>query len=113
VTVGGGRNHRPNLAAMVPLKENHIAAAGGVTTAIDAVRREMARTGQKAGSNHALATLVSAVTILATTGWQPSYSLALIGGSACTAFVIGGGVRAVHGGQKVSRDLVLGSPSRS
>nr|WP_203433877.1 carboxylating nicotinate-nucleotide diphosphorylase [Jiangella asiatica] len=47
VTVGGGRNHRLNLAAMVLLKENHIAAAGGVTTAIDAVRREMARTGHE------------------------------------------------------------------
>lgn len=46
VTVGGGRNHRLTLAAMVLLKENHIAAAGGVTTAIDAVRRGMARNGQ-------------------------------------------------------------------
>ncbi|MGQ4384731.1 carboxylating nicotinate-nucleotide diphosphorylase [Streptomyces sp. SAS_270] len=46
VAVGGGRNHRLDLAAMVLLKENHIAAAGGVTAAMEAVRRGMARTGQ-------------------------------------------------------------------
>ncbi|MFI9162458.1 carboxylating nicotinate-nucleotide diphosphorylase [Kitasatospora aureofaciens] len=46
VTAGGGRNHRIDLAAMVLLKENHIAAAGGVAAAIEAVRRGMARTGR-------------------------------------------------------------------
>ncbi|MFI9330074.1 carboxylating nicotinate-nucleotide diphosphorylase [Kitasatospora sp. NPDC052868] len=46
VTVGGGHNHRPDLAAMVLLKENHIAAAGGVTAAIEAVHLGMARTGR-------------------------------------------------------------------
>ncbi|MQS10782.1 carboxylating nicotinate-nucleotide diphosphorylase [Streptomyces kaniharaensis] len=46
VTAGGGRNHRLDLSAMVLLKENHIAAAGGVTAAIEAVRRGMARTGR-------------------------------------------------------------------
>ncbi|WP_078507034.1 hypothetical protein [Streptomyces viridochromogenes] len=35
VTAGGGHNHRLELAAMVLLKENHIAAAGGVTAAIE------------------------------------------------------------------------------
>ncbi|OIV39512.1 nicotinate-nucleotide diphosphorylase (carboxylating) [Mangrovactinospora gilvigrisea] len=35
---GGMSNHRLDLAAMVLLKENHIAAAGGVTAAIAAVR---------------------------------------------------------------------------
>jgi nicotinate-nucleotide pyrophosphorylase (carboxylating) len=43
VTAGGAHNHRLNLAAMVLLKENHIAAAGGVGAAIAAVRRGMAR----------------------------------------------------------------------
>ncbi|WP_152363921.1 carboxylating nicotinate-nucleotide diphosphorylase [Microlunatus speluncae] len=42
VTTGGGHNHRLDLGAMVLLKENHIAAAGGVTAAIDAVRQAMA-----------------------------------------------------------------------
>lgn len=36
---------------MVLLKENHIAAAGGVTSAIEAVRRGMARTGQTVESD--------------------------------------------------------------
>ncbi|MEU0072852.1 carboxylating nicotinate-nucleotide diphosphorylase [Streptomyces sp. NPDC006332] len=37
VAAGGVRNHRLDLAAMVLLKENHIAAAGGVSAAIAAV----------------------------------------------------------------------------
>ncbi|MFC8231099.1 carboxylating nicotinate-nucleotide diphosphorylase [Streptomyces sp. NPDC057287] len=64
VTVGGGRNHRLNLAAMVLLKENHIAAAGGVTTAIDAVRRGMARTGQKVQTDVEVQTVAQAVEAL-------------------------------------------------
>lgn len=46
VTAGGGHNHRMNLAAMVLLKENHIAAAGGVTAAVTAVRKGMADEGR-------------------------------------------------------------------
>ncbi|MET7381754.1 carboxylating nicotinate-nucleotide diphosphorylase [Streptomyces sp. NPDC005526] len=64
VTVGGGRNHRLNLAAMVLLKENHIAAAGGVTTAIDGVRRGMARTGQKVETDVEVQTVAQAVEAL-------------------------------------------------
>ncbi|TDB79809.1 carboxylating nicotinate-nucleotide diphosphorylase [Micromonospora sp. KC721] len=64
VSVGGGRNHRLNLAAMVLLKENHIAAAGGVTTAIDAVRRGMARTGQKVETDVEVQTVAQAVEAL-------------------------------------------------
>ncbi|MEU1819318.1 carboxylating nicotinate-nucleotide diphosphorylase [Streptomyces roseifaciens] len=64
VTVGGGRNHRLNLAAMVLLKENHIAAAGGVTTAIDAVRRGMARTGQKVETDVEVQTVAQAIEAL-------------------------------------------------
>ncbi len=64
MTVGGGRNHRLNLAAMVLLKENHIAAAGGVTTAIDAIRRGMARTGQKVETDVEVQTVAQAVEAL-------------------------------------------------
>jgi nicotinate-nucleotide pyrophosphorylase (carboxylating) len=46
VVCGGGRNHRMDLAARVLLKENHIAAAGGVRAAIDAVRGGMLREGR-------------------------------------------------------------------
>jgi nicotinate-nucleotide pyrophosphorylase (carboxylating) len=41
VAAGGASNHRVNLSAMVLLKENHVAAAGGITAAIDAVRAGM------------------------------------------------------------------------
>lgn len=39
VVSGGGANHRIGLHDMVMIKDNHIAAAGGITAAVDAVRR--------------------------------------------------------------------------
>ncbi|MDY2777037.1 MAG: carboxylating nicotinate-nucleotide diphosphorylase [Collinsella sp.] len=39
VRIGGGRNHRYNLSDGVMLKDNHIAAAGGVRQAIEAARK--------------------------------------------------------------------------
>ncbi|MFJ9086200.1 MULTISPECIES: carboxylating nicotinate-nucleotide diphosphorylase [unclassified Streptomyces] len=44
---GGVSSHRLDLSAMVLLKENHIAAAGGITPAIDAVRAGMAAEGRE------------------------------------------------------------------
>ena len=38
VRAGGGGNHRVGLHDMVLIKENHIAAAGGITAAVEAVR---------------------------------------------------------------------------
>lgn len=38
VTVGGGHNHRMGLYDMIMLKENHIAAAGGIASAIKQAR---------------------------------------------------------------------------
>ncbi len=38
VLAGGGTNHRHGLHDMVMIKDNHIAAAGGITAAVDAVR---------------------------------------------------------------------------
>jgi nicotinate-nucleotide pyrophosphorylase (carboxylating) len=40
VLAGGGHNHRHGLYDMVLVKENHIRAAGGITAALEAVRRE-------------------------------------------------------------------------
>jgi nicotinate-nucleotide pyrophosphorylase (carboxylating) len=39
VRAGGGTHHRFGLHDMVLIKENHIAAAGGITAAVEAVRR--------------------------------------------------------------------------
>jgi nicotinate-nucleotide pyrophosphorylase (carboxylating) len=39
VVAGGGANHRVGLHDMVMIKDNHIAAAGGITAAVEAVRR--------------------------------------------------------------------------
>jgi nicotinate-nucleotide pyrophosphorylase (carboxylating) len=38
VRAGGGHNHRFGLFDMVMIKENHIAAAGGIAAAVEAVR---------------------------------------------------------------------------
>ena len=38
VLLGGGSNHRTGLFDMVLIKENHIAAAGGITAAVEMVR---------------------------------------------------------------------------
>ena len=43
VLAGGGANHRVGLHDMVMIKDNHIAAAGGITAAVEAVRRENGR----------------------------------------------------------------------
>ncbi len=40
VTCGGGHNHRIGLFDMVLIKENHIAAAGGITLAVQAARQQ-------------------------------------------------------------------------
>jgi nicotinate-nucleotide pyrophosphorylase (carboxylating) len=43
VELGGGKNYRKNLSAMVLIKENHIRAAGGVVEAIQRARAGMKR----------------------------------------------------------------------
>ncbi|MGW1750236.1 carboxylating nicotinate-nucleotide diphosphorylase [Streptomyces sp. NPDC002092] len=63
VTAGGGHNHRLDLAAMVLLKENHIAAAGGVTAAIEAIRRGQGA-GQTVESDVEVQTVAQAVEAL-------------------------------------------------
>lgn len=40
VRLGGGQNHRMGLYDMVLIKDNHIAAAGGIRKAVEQVRRE-------------------------------------------------------------------------
>ena len=50
VRLGGGHNHRIGLFDMILIKDNHIAAAGGILEAIDRARRfrdESGRTGLK------------------------------------------------------------------
>lgn len=44
VRVGGGANHRSGLYDGVLLKENHIAAAGGITVAVDRARSQIPHT---------------------------------------------------------------------
>lgn len=43
VRMGGGYNHRMGLYDMILIKENHIAAAGGITVAIRQARESLAR----------------------------------------------------------------------
>lgn len=39
VTIGGGKNHRTNLSDGILIKDNHIAAAGGISNAIKLARK--------------------------------------------------------------------------
>jgi nicotinate-nucleotide pyrophosphorylase (carboxylating) len=43
VTVGGGLNHRPSLSDLILIKDNHIAAAGGIRQAVARVRKARPR----------------------------------------------------------------------
>jgi nicotinate-nucleotide pyrophosphorylase (carboxylating) len=52
VRCGGGRNHRMGLGDAALIKDNHVAAAGGVTAAVLAVQAAAARPGS-AGSGSA------------------------------------------------------------
>ena len=45
VKIGGGGNHRLGLYDMIMIKDNHIAAAGGIVAAIDAVKSYMNENG--------------------------------------------------------------------
>jgi nicotinate-nucleotide pyrophosphorylase (carboxylating) len=60
VTCGGGTNHRLDLATMVLLKENHLAAAGGVRSAVRRVRDGMATEGQELAIEVEVTTLAEA-----------------------------------------------------
>lgn len=44
VKIGGGSNHRFNLADGVLIKDNHIVASGGITQAVENVRRNIPHT---------------------------------------------------------------------
>jgi nicotinate-nucleotide pyrophosphorylase (carboxylating) len=43
VTAGGGLNHRPSLSDLILIKDNHIAAAGGIREAVARVRKAKPR----------------------------------------------------------------------
>lgn len=45
VRMGGGRNHRIGLYDAVMIKDNHVAAAGGITAAVEQVRQTATATG--------------------------------------------------------------------
>jgi len=45
VLIGGGKNHRIGLFDMVMIKDNHIAAAGGIAAAVSACEAYLAENG--------------------------------------------------------------------
>lgn len=62
VRMGGGRNHRTSLYDGVLIKENHAAAAGGITTAIDRARQRISHTLKIEVETRDLAEVEEAVT---------------------------------------------------
>ena len=49
VLIGGGENHRMGLFDMVLIKDNHIAAAGGIPQALEAARAYVQLNGMDIG----------------------------------------------------------------
>ena len=49
VLIGGGENHRMGLFDMVLIKDNHIAAAGGIPQALEAARAYLQQNGMDIG----------------------------------------------------------------
>lgn len=47
VTTGGGANHRFNLSDMILIKDNHIAAAGSVSKALELAKKTQGKIAQK------------------------------------------------------------------
>lgn len=48
VRIGGGSNHRAGLYDMILIKDNHIEAAGGISAALNRLRKNKARINKKA-----------------------------------------------------------------
>lgn len=44
VTVGGGKNHRYNLSDCAMLKDNHVDAGGGITNAVNTLKKKLGHT---------------------------------------------------------------------
>jgi len=61
VRCGGGRNHRNDLGSAVLIKDNHIAAAGGITAAIERARQNAAHTSRVEVEVESLAALDEAL----------------------------------------------------
>src|SRR5690554_7397414 len=47
VRMGGGHNHRDSLGSAVMIKDNHIAAAGGIEPAVERARSRAPHTDRK------------------------------------------------------------------
>lgn len=47
VKTGGGKNHRMNLSDLILVKDNHIAAAGGIKNAIKKIKNRQPATGNR------------------------------------------------------------------
>lgn len=68
VRLGGGENHRIGLYDMILIKDNHIAAAGGVAAAIQAAKAHLMETGTPLLIEVEARTLKEVEEVLATSG---------------------------------------------
>ncbi len=70
VRIGGGENHRMDLYDRILIKDNHIAAAGGIRAALQAARRHVHSTGKVVGIDVEARTLEEVSAALATGGFD-------------------------------------------
>ncbi len=70
VRIGGGENHRMGLYDRILIKDNHIAAAGGIRAALKAARRHVLSTGKTLGIDVEARTLEEVSAALAAGGFD-------------------------------------------
>lgn len=70
VQIGGGHNHRMGLYDRILIKDNHIAAAGGIQAALEAARRHVQSTGNAIGIDVEARTMKEVAEALATGGFD-------------------------------------------
>ena len=101
VRCGGGYNHREDLSAAVLIKDNHIAAAGGVGNAIERARAHAAHTSRIECEVDSLSQLATALQHRADIVLLDNFSHAQLGEA--VAMVAGRAIIEVSGGVTLER----------
>jgi nicotinate-nucleotide pyrophosphorylase (carboxylating) len=101
VRCGGGHNHRDDLSSAVLIKDNHIAAAGGVTIAIERARAHAPHTSRIECEVDRMSQLEEAIAARADVVLLDNFDDAAL--AAAVAFVAGRAILEVSGGVTLER----------
>lgn len=101
VRCGGGHNHRDDLSSAVLIKDNHIAAAGGVTIAIERARAHAPHTSRIECEVDRMSQLEEAIAARADVVLLDNFDDSAL--AAAVAFVAGRAILEVSGGVTLER----------